>query len=155
MATGTALLAIAAVSTVAKIAADQHSAKQQQKVMNARADAKRSQSAEMLDRFEINKDLIIRKGEQVKAGQLGAFASAGVDVTEGTPLVAMENTNRLIAEEITNTARDVNFRASQIQIGANQDIQAGVNARNAANISAGVDLLQFGAKPAAPKPGED
>lgn len=92
----------------------------QVKEANDRADAeqqaaelKRIESKEILDRAKINTQELLMESDTFQANQIGGYAAGNVDVTTGSPLIAMEQTHSFYQKQITNLNREAKFRAQQ------------------------------------------
>lgn len=116
MATGAAAAAI--VGTGVSIFGQLKAAKDQKRAARSAAEARRVQADEILARSEINIQELKRQAQGFKARQSAAFASSGVDIGSGAPLVAMENTNRVVMSAVENRRKEAAFRAESILRGA-------------------------------------
>lgn len=117
------------------------SAQDQAWAARQQAKLKRAQANEIRERLALETKQIARKGENVKANQALAFAKGGVALGAGAPLIAMEDTNSKIADEIEFTRRDALFRATQIEQGAKYEEKAAGQYQTAGNIGAAGTLL--------------
>ena len=129
MATGAA---VAVVGGTALQAYGQYKASRaRERAARAQAEAKKQQAFEILDRFEVNAGLLRRRGEQVKARQVLATVASGVEISDTTTLVALEDTNRKISEQIAFERREAEFKAEQLFRGADIDTQLAGDIRKA------------------------
>jgi cell division septum initiation protein DivIVA len=107
---------------------------------------KRANAAEMIERMEIQEKRLLAQGEEFKAKQINQYAGSGAQIGAGATLIAMEDTNMKITQGIEDMKRDTLFKASQLTMGANFDIQQGGEAIKAGAISAGATLLEGGGR---------
>ncbi len=114
-------------------------AKQQAKI-------KRQQAGEIRERLALQTAQLEQEGRSTTAAQTSAFAKGGVQLGTGVTLIAMEDTNAKIAQEIEFTQRDAMFRIGQMESGARYDEIAGQQYKKAATISAGGTLLTGASK---------
>lgn len=77
------------------------------------ANLKRIEAKEILDRAQINEQALMSEEEQLIANQVGGYAAGNVDVTQGSPLITMQNTHAFYKREIANMNREAKFRATQ------------------------------------------
>lgn len=82
------------------------------------AELKEIQADEVINRAKINIRLARLQGQRVAGEQAAAFAKGGVDVSGGSPLLAMEQTSMEISREVQSIAREAEFEARQLKRGA-------------------------------------
>lgn len=105
------------------------------------AQLKRAQATEMLERMAIQEDRIQAQGNSFKAKAINEYAASGVQIGTGATLVAMEDANLKISQQIEDMKRDTRFKANQLEMGAGfEDSQANDTA-DAGMIAAGGSLL--------------
>lgn len=105
------------------------------------AKMKRAQANEMLAKMKIQEERIKTQGEDFKAKQINDYAGSGVQLGTGATLVALEDTNMKISQQVGDMKRDAMFKANQIMLGAKyEDIQA-KDTETAGKISAFGTLL--------------
>lgn len=119
MATGAAVAVVA--GTVITMKAQQKEAEAQARAARQNAQAKREQALELLDRLDINSAKLLQEGAGLKAKQLTAFASRGIDVGSGAPLSVVEETNSLITRQLLLDKKEAEFKARQLESGAEAD----------------------------------
>lgn len=89
------------------------------------AKLKRAQAKELLEKMKIQEERINTQGEDFKAKQINDFAAGGVQLGTGATLVALEDTNMKINQQVDDMKRDSIFKANQIMMGAKyEDMQA-------------------------------
>lgn len=101
----------------------------QVKEANDRADAekqaaelKRIEAKEILDRAQVNSQELLKESDVFQSNQVGGYAAGNVDVTTGSPLIAMEQTHSFYQKQIANLNREAKFRSDQaIRSGASLD----------------------------------
>lgn len=104
---------------------------------------------EQADRIEYaaNRDIEIQKFTTAK--QLGQmendFASSGVSL-QGSPLLALEETARMMAEERQAMLDEARFKADQLRQGADISEELGAERNRASHWNAGATILNGGAK---------
>jgi hypothetical protein len=117
------------------------SARQQAEAARMEARMKRQQSKEILERLVLQEQSLEQTARATIAAQEGAFAKGGVALGEGMTLIAMEDTNAKINQEIDNLRRDAKFRSTQLLQGAKFEEEAAGQIMQAGTISAGATLL--------------
>ena len=125
------IAAVAIVGAGVQMYGQRKAAKAQEEAAAAQAAAKRLQAQDMLERFAINTSILERQCEMFKQNQLAAFASGGVDIGTGTPLVAMEQTNSAIQQQIAVDKMEVDSKVSALRAGADVDERLGGDIRKA------------------------
>lgn len=105
------------------------------------AKLKKAQADELLSKMQIQEQRIHEQGEEFKAKQITDFASNGVQLGSGATLVAMEDTNMKIHQQIDDMKRDTKFKANQIMLGAHYDEIDASNRSDAGSIQAFGTLL--------------
>ena len=131
MAAPAIMVGAAVLGTGVSIYGQRKAAKARQAALNAAAGAKRQAALAMLDRFELNKKMIQEEGRVIQGKQVGAFAKAGVDVGEGTPLAVLEQTNKTIVKTIDLEEMEVDAQVAAMLAGASADETAGYQAKEA------------------------
>jgi len=136
---------IAAAGVAVSVAGQLKAAKDQKRAAQAQADARRAQADEILQRSELNIQELERQAETFKERQAAAFASSGVDIGSGAPLVTLENTNRVILGTIENRRREASYRAEAALRGASISEQTGRDIEKAGQLGAlGTGLAGLG-----------
>jgi len=105
------------------------------------AKIKRLQANEIKERLALQTVQLKQEGESAKSQQTAAYAKGGAQLGTGMTLIAMEDTNTKIAQEIEFTQRDAMFRISQLESNARYDEQGARNIQRSAPIAAGGTLL--------------
>jgi hypothetical protein len=85
----------------------------QAKALREQSKAKKMEAREVQRRFEINRKALRMKGEEVKGEQLAAAAASGVDVTSGTPVTLLEDTEAKIIQQIEYETQATSFSTEQ------------------------------------------
>lgn len=129
MATGAAVAVVAGAAI--QMYGQYKSSRARERAARAQADAKKQQAFEILDRFEVNAGLLRRKGEQFKSQQILATVASGVEISDTTTLVALEDTNSKITEQIAFERREAQFKAKQLFAGADIDTRLAGDIRKA------------------------
>jgi len=111
MATGAAVAIV--VGAGIKAYGQYKSAQEEAEAMKNQADAQEAESAEMMRRAYINAQATGREGKALEAKQLSSFVAGGVEITEGTPLTVLEDTNEKIARQISYDLQATGFTAEQ------------------------------------------
>ena len=138
--------AAAIVGTAISVSAKRKAAKAEARAASERAEAKRKQAYELLDRFEINKQVLQREGKQIKSRQTAAFTKGGIDVGTGTPLHVMEDTNLKIDREIINQKREAEWKADALMRGADIDLRLAGDIKKASDLETMGSFLNTGAR---------
>jgi hypothetical protein len=112
------------------------------KAARQQAKLKQAQAQEMLNRMYIQEGRIHQQGDAFKADSTNEYASHGVEVGAGSTLLAMEDANFKINQQVEDMKRDTIFRANQMMIGADYEIQQGRDSIKAGAIMAGGSLLE-------------
>lgn len=120
MATGSTAVVVA--GTVMSYIGNKQAAEDQEAAARIQAENKRLQAKEMLERFELNKEEMLRTEKNVIGQQLAAYSKSGVDVGSGAALAVMEDTNRKIQRQIRLEKREAEFKAEQLYRGADIDL---------------------------------
>lgn len=111
-----AVLAAAAIASAAISAySGSQARKAQARAAKRQAAQREKQAKRMLDQNEVNRFLIGVQGEEAAASQLTGFAKSGVDITSGSALQVLADTQ---AQVITNqylSAEEAKFNADQIR----------------------------------------
>ena len=122
MATGAIIgLTVGSIFLQAEAASKEAAAKE--RALEERSAAKRLEAEELLERSEINAQSLRREGEDIKAAQVGGFAKAGVDVSSGSPLSVLLDTNVKLSRELGLQKREADFKATQLRRGADIDLE--------------------------------
>ncbi len=137
-------------STLFSMSSNSKAAKAEARAMAMRAAAKRRQAAEILKRNEFNVKKLRTDAHEFSQVDVASFAKSGVDVGSGAALLALEDTQDRMLEEIDISTREAEFTAEQLRMGADVDIQAGSNARKAASSQNTARFLQGVASAASP-----
>jgi superfamily II RNA helicase len=109
------------------------------------AKLKRAQATEMLEKMKIQEQRIHSQGEDFKAKQINEFAASGVQLGAGATLVALEDTNMKIGQQVDDMKRDTKFKANQIMLGAGYEDMQAAQTSNAGKVAAFGSLLEGGA----------
>jgi hypothetical protein len=112
------------------------------KAARQQAKLKQAQAQEMLNRMAIQEGRIRDQGEAFKGQQLTEFGSSGIQLGTGSTLIAMEDANLKINQQVEDMKRDTIFRANQLMIGADYEIQQGRDSISAGAVMAGGSLLE-------------
>jgi len=114
--------AAAVVGTYITIQAQNKEARAKSRAARENAKLKRLQALEVLDRADINKDVLIKQAAQLKGKQRTVFGGRGIDVSTGSALDVVEETDSMVAEQIALELREANWTADQLRRGADLDI---------------------------------
>lgn len=114
----------------------------QARAARQQAKLKKVQANELLERMRIQEGRFREQGEAYKAKQTADYAGNGVAVGTGATLVAMEDTNFKISQQIEDMQRDTLFRVNQLRLGAKYEVQQGNDAATAGAIMAGGSILE-------------
>lgn len=114
MAAGAVMLAGTAISVYGQVKAANDKADAEQRA----AELKRIESKEILDRAKINESVLGTEEIGAISNQIGGYAAGNVDVTTGSPLIAMEATHSYYQRELLNMQREAKFRSDQSLAGA-------------------------------------
>ena len=120
MATG-AVIGVTAASTAYQIYSDRKRAKAEEAAARERGEAKRVQAFELLERFELNAEALRKRGSAFQQEQMAAFAAGGVDVTKGTPLLAMQATKLKVDQQLMIERKEAESKANALFAGADID----------------------------------
>ncbi len=131
MATGTALAAVAVAGTAISVIGQRKAAKAQARAARENAQQKRLQALELLDRFEINSQSLLVEAELTKGKQKVSFAGKGIDISAGSALSTIEETNAVVAKQIMLDRREAEFKAAQLRRGADIDVTLAGDIRRA------------------------
>lgn len=105
------------------------------------AKLKKAQAAELLAKMKIQEERIKTQGEDFKAKQINEFASGGVQLGAGATLVALEDTNMKISQQVDDMKRDSLFKANQIMMGASFEEKQADDTESAGKLAAFGSLL--------------
>lgn len=138
----------AAVAATLIVAGSVMSAKAQREAGaadRARAEAsaklKREQADEMLRRTEINVKDMTLEGELLKSEQTAMYAKGGVDVTTGTALLMLEDTENIIATRQERMRYEAEYEALNLRKTAAAEEKYGVAMERAAKTRSTATLL--------------
>lgn len=109
------------------------------------ADLKRIESKEILDRAQINTQELLIESDVFQANQIGGYAAGNVDVTTGSPLIAMEQTHSFYQKQITNLNKEAKFRSEQALRSASSLDDLSGQTRQAGTVRAIGSVLTSGA----------
>ena len=113
------------IGTGLKIIGQRKASDAEEAAARKEAELKRQQAFNILERFEMNEKAARRKGESFKQSQIGAFASSGAAVGEGSSLLALEQTNRTLQRAIDLEKFEAEAQANALLTGADfQDVFA-------------------------------
>lgn len=120
------------------------SSKAKAKAARMQAKIKKAQAQEMLARMNIQEGRMKEQGEVFKADQTTDYAAGGVQIGTGATLIALEDTNMKITQQIDDMKRDVTFKVNQLMMGAKMDKMEASSMSSAGAIMAGGSLLDGG-----------
>lgn len=116
------LVATAAIGTAVSIYGQRKASKEREAAAIAMANIKNQQAADLMERFEINATAFRQKGEGFKAEQISSFIKGGVASGEGSTLLALENTNRIVTRTLELDRMEVESQANALRAGAEIDV---------------------------------
>ena len=125
------LAAAVVVGTAIQMYSSSQEAKAKQNAANAAARAKRIQANELLDRFFLNRDAMTLEAQAFQGSQIGAFAKSDIELGSGTSMLALETTNKRLLRQLEIDQKEAEFKARQLRIGADIDVQLGSDIRRA------------------------
>lgn len=105
------------------------------------AKMKRAQATELLEKMKIQEERIHNQGEDFKSKQINEFAAGGVQLGIGATLVALEDTNMKINQQVDDMKRDSMFKANQIMLGAKYEDKQASDTATAGQVAAFGSLL--------------
>jgi len=111
------LTAIAIAGTLVSAWGMYQSSKKEAEIMEQQSAANELEAQKLMERYEMNAELSKREGRQMIGTQIAKFAGAGFDIS-GSTLLALEQTNKSINEEINMLREEAEFAAEQIRRGA-------------------------------------
>lgn len=109
---------------------------------SVQARIKNIEANEMVQRLHIQQGRLLNEGEGFKSQQNLGYAHGGVQLGSGATLVAMEDTNMKITQQLDDLKRDTIFKANQLRMGAGFEETQGSNYATAGAINAGGSLLE-------------
>lgn len=148
MATG-ALVAVAGGGLAMQAYGQYKQSEADAEAMDSQADAADLEANELLRRADINAEGGKREGEDIKAGQLSSYIASGVDISEGTPLDVLEDTNEKVMRQIEYDLETASFQAEQARRGAEFTREAADNTATAGKIAAAGTIISGAASIAA------
>lgn len=89
--------------------------KDQASAYNQQAYYSQLQALQLMQDFERNAVIERRQGEAAIKEQQGAYISSGVDIGYGSPLLAMEQANSALTEQISIERRNAMAKATQLR----------------------------------------
>lgn len=92
-------------------------AESEAQMAQAQANLQKAEAKEVLERAKINTRALEQQGIDLQNRQISATYRGGASL-EGSPLMAMEETNARVKEEIVIMQREAYFRAGQLERGA-------------------------------------
>jgi hypothetical protein len=111
------------------------------KAARQQAKIKKAQIEELIERMKIQEGRFKEQADSFQAQQIVEFAASGAQIGTGATLVALEDTNMKINQQIDDMKRDTLFKVNQLKMGASVDMQEGNNAATAGAISGFGNLL--------------
>lgn len=111
----------AIIGTLIVMQGQRDAARSEAAAASRNAQLKRLQALELLDRFDINARQLFQEGELFKADQELSFASRGVDISSGSALNVIHETNATVLREYALQKREAQFKAEQLMAGADID----------------------------------
>ena len=132
MAVGAAVVAVAGLAVT--LYGNHKASEAQEEAMNAKAAAKRKQADDLMERFEQNVLALEVSGKQFGEGQSAQFAKGGVEIGEGSPLLAIENTFSSVQRQIGIERKEAEDKAELLRSGADVDVTLGGDIRTAGQI---------------------
>lgn len=129
-------LAVMAVGTGIQAYSAFRSSQDAAEAARQQAKIKKAQVKELYERMKIQTERIQARGEEFKARQTNEFAAGGVQLGAGATLVALEDTNMKISQEVSDLERETKFKASQIKMGAAVDMKMASNMETAGMLAA-------------------
>jgi len=115
------MAAVAVVGTAFEIYGQRKASKAQEAAANYQAAAKRLQAFDLLERFEMNTEANVRRGQRFQKIQQSQYAKGGVDIGEGSPLVAQAETLVLVDRQIGLERMEAQSKANALMAGADID----------------------------------
>ena len=117
------------------------SSRSQAKAARAQAKLREAQARELMERARIQEKRLFAQGEEFKAQQTVGYASSGAALGTGATLVALEDTNSKIAQQVDDMKRETMFKVNQLLMGASVDMQSASDMETAGAISGFGSLL--------------
>ena len=125
-------IAVAAVGTTIQIIQSRNAAKQKARAARQQAESKRLQASEILARFGINAKITKEEGRLFQAEQTVRAIKAGLG--RSTTLAFLEDTQRKIDRAVELDRRDAEFKASQLERGADIDVRLAQDIKKASRL---------------------
>jgi len=129
---------IALVGTGLQIYGQREASKATERANLEIAESKRLQAFELLDRFETNADALRTRGKRFQDIQASQYAKGGVDIGQGSPLVAQAETLSLVDRQISLERKEAQSKADALMRGAD------IDTRLAGDVAATRDLQTAG-----------
>jgi hypothetical protein len=141
MATGAVIAGVVAIAgTAVQMSAQRKQAQAQAAAARTKADLKRMQALEVLDRFELNAEALRREGKEFAAEQFSRGSSSGSG--EGSLLSMLEDTNRKIQRQFRIEERESEYKAAQLRAGADLDTRLAGDIESAGRAQRTATFLQ-------------
>ncbi len=126
--------------TVLEVVGQQREAKARSQARIADADNKRRMALEILDRNELTSEQLRLDAQQLKSDQLSAAIALGAG--EGTTLKFLEDTQRKLMRQIMINQKESEFRAEQLERGAQKQVGLAREERRAGRLRSGATILR-------------
>lgn len=146
------LIALAAAGGALQAYGTYTSAKSQAAAMRFQAQLDLKRATEVIERDQINRELLFKDAKRHVGEQQAQFASSG-RAQDVTTLAMMEEVANLASEQAIRNTRAAQWEASMIKIGAYSKIAGADDVAKAGAISAIGGLVATGAKTAYSSPG--
>lgn len=138
------LLALAVIGKAAEAYGNYKQAQATSSYLKEKSQVSLLQADESLYRADLNVQQIVREGRKFKGEQLAQYAGAGVDISSNATLAAMEDTTKVISDQIYKTQREAEFEAFMKRKEAYSYQRSGKDIEKAAKIQTLSSLLQAG-----------
>lgn len=132
-----AAAAIAIAGTAISVYGQYMQSQEEAKAARLYADMREAEAKEIQERSRENEKAIRSESRQFEAYQVSSFASGGVDVGSGSPLLAMESASASFRREIESMYREANFRSQQLRAEAGNLREQASSIKRAGLIGAG------------------
>ncbi len=137
-------IAFAAAGSLVRAAGSLQEGKANAFALQEEARSKRIQAKEVERRAAINAMDIVKKGNEFQAVQTSQYAFAGVDVSQGSPLLLLEDTVSKINDQVRFSNEEAAFSALQLKRSAAADeVSAGMS-KKAGKLGAFSSILSGG-----------
>lgn len=133
MAIGAAIGGVVSLAgTFASMSANTKAAKAEQRAHEARSSAKNAQADELMKRNEFNITELRSEAHTFMQTQTANYAGSGVAVGSGVTLLALEDTQDRMFDQIEADTIETEYKAEQLRKGGDIDRKMGYDARESA-----------------------